>query len=80
MCSLKYLPTHLLKDCNFVLLLMRVFTINHDVGITRTLKTQNHFHAQKQPFGKRLNKKFMSYFTIKTIRFTCISQQNKTKN
>jgi len=39
-CSLKYLPTHLLKDCNLVLFSKIIFTIKHDVGITKTLKTE----------------------------------------
>jgi len=50
-CSLKYLPTHLLKDYNFVLSSKRIFTIKYDVGIARTLKTQEiTFMYKKQPF------------------------------
>ena len=81
MCSLKYLPTHLLKDCNFVLFSKRIFTIKHDVGIARTLKTQEiTFMYKKQPIGKRQQKLYVIIYNKKTSCFTCLSQQNKTKN
>jgi len=80
MCSLKYLPTHLLKDCNLVLFSKRIFTIKHDVGIARTLKTQEiTFMYKKQPFWKRLNKK--NYVIIhnknKLLYMSFVTKQNK---
>jgi len=56
-CSLKYIPTYLLKDCNFVLFSKRIFTIKHDVGIARTLKTQEIiFMYKNNHFGRDLTK------------------------
>jgi len=66
-CSLKYLPTHLLKDCKFAL-----FSIKHDVGIEEHSKhnkslsctKNNHFviiyNKNKllyMPFATKQNKK-----------------------
>jgi len=70
MCSLKYLLRHLLKDYNFVLFSKRIFTIKHDVGIARTLKTQEIiFMHKKQPFGKRKQKIYVIIYNKNKLPF-----------
>jgi len=79
-CSLKYLPTHLLKDCNYVLFSKRIFSIKLDVGITRTLKRQEiTFMYKKQPFRKRLNKKIyvINHNKNKLLYMPFTTKQNK---
>ena len=76
-CFLKYLPRYLLKDNNFVLFSKRIFTIKHDVGIARTLKTQEIIFMYKNSHFGRYLKTFMSYYTIK---ISCLHAfRNKTK-
>jgi len=57
----------------------RIFTIKHDVGIARTLKTQEiTFMYKKQPFGKRQQKFYVIFFNKnKLIYMPFATKQNK---
>jgi len=76
------IPTHTLAQGLQLLCFShwRIFTIKHDVGIARTLKTQEiTFMYMKQPFEKRQQKEIyvIIYNKNKPLNMPFATKQNK---